>query len=494
MSTGRTQSIARRVEKIFRDGTFTGLTDQEVLRRYVDDRDPAAFEALLGRHGGMVANVCRRILRDPDDAADAYQATFLALACRAESLRVAESLGPWLYRVATRIAARSRADRRRRAERERTGGPFPEPSASVIQPLESDEMSWIIHEELARLPERLQGPIVLCYLEGMTHEQAARQLGCAVGTVRSRLARARDRLRGRMTRRGLAPDEALAGLMSTEAGASAISPSIHVSLVKTAAHLAAGTASLRHGCGVPERVVALLEGVLRMFRWKQAAGAGAAFAMAGVVVTVAGMTVFAGSGSEGDEPTSRPIAVRVRPVEPTGRNSIVKTYYVGDLLLGPSRQKTVGDVAERRTVDMKPIIKLITSMVARGTWTVHDSSKASDVEVAGENARYTSILKRQVASKTPGTITPFFLTISLIVRQTPEVHDELANFLRLLRELIDSREKSSEEEANRVDGKPVEKGQLKAEKREKSNDRNARIRRLLDELRKEFEESPADRR
>ena len=83
--------------------------------RFVDDRDEAAFEVLLGRHGPMVLNVCRQILRDPDDAEDAFQATFLALACKASTLRVGESLGPWLYRVANRVAARARANRRRRA-------------------------------------------------------------------------------------------------------------------------------------------------------------------------------------------------------------------------------------------------------------------------------------------------------------------------------------------------------------------------------------------
>lgn len=489
MSTGRTQSIARRVEKIFRDGTFTGLSDREILGRYVDDRDSAAFEAILARHGGMVANVCRRILRNPEDAADAYQATFLALACRAESLRVAESLGPWLYRVASRIAARSRADRRRRVERERTGGPFPEPSASAVHSLDCDEMTRIVHEELARLPERLQGPIVLCYLEGMTHEQAARQLGCPVGTVRSRLARARDRLRGRMTSRGLAPDAVLTGLLSTEAGASAISPSIHVSLVKTAAHLAAGTASLRSGCGVPERVVVLLEGVLRMFRWKQAAGAVAAMAMAGVVVTVAGMTVLAGSSSQGDEPTSRTTAVRGRPLDPPSRDSIVKTYYVGDILIGQSARWT-GKVADkRRSVDMTPLIKLITSTVARGTWTIRDGNSPSKEVFVGPYGLTAVAGEAQTASKTPGEITPFFLSISLIVRHTPEVHEDLARFLRGLRDLIYSREQSSEKTANRVDGKLVEK----EEKREKPDDRNARIRRLLDQLRDEIDKLPADR-
>ena len=106
MVNGCTSGAMRQLVRIFQDGTLAGLSDREVLGRFVDDRDEAAFEWLLGRHGPMVLNVCRQILRDPDDAEDAFQATFLALACKASTLRVGESLGPWLYRVANRVAAR----------------------------------------------------------------------------------------------------------------------------------------------------------------------------------------------------------------------------------------------------------------------------------------------------------------------------------------------------------------------------------------------------
>src|SRR5262249_3380630 len=112
MVNGRTSGVIRQIVRVFHGGTLTGLSDREVLGRFVDDRDEAAFEVLLARHGPMVLNVCRQILRDPDDAEDAFQATFLALACKAGTLRIGESLGPWLYRVASRVAARARAHRR----------------------------------------------------------------------------------------------------------------------------------------------------------------------------------------------------------------------------------------------------------------------------------------------------------------------------------------------------------------------------------------------
>ena len=125
MVNGRTSGLIRQIVRVFHEGTLAGLSDGEILGRFVDDRDEAAFEALLVRHGPMVLNVCRQILRHPDDAEDAFQATFLALACKAGTLRIGGSLGPWLYRVASRVAAR--ADRRRRGDRERSGGPIPEP-------------------------------------------------------------------------------------------------------------------------------------------------------------------------------------------------------------------------------------------------------------------------------------------------------------------------------------------------------------------------------
>ena len=106
MVKGRTSGAMRQVVRVFQDGTLAGLSDQEILGRFAEGRDEAAFEALLDRHGPMVLNVCRQVLRDPDDAEDAFQATFLALACKAGTLRVADSLGPWLYRVAHRVAAR----------------------------------------------------------------------------------------------------------------------------------------------------------------------------------------------------------------------------------------------------------------------------------------------------------------------------------------------------------------------------------------------------
>ena len=198
---------------LFDSGTAVGLSDGELLGRFADrpGRDEAAgpaFAALVERHGPMVLRVCRSVLRDEHDAQDAFQATFLVLVRRAAAVRRQESVGSWLHGVALRVSARARADMARRRRHERCAveerGTADQSGAGGIAP----ELAAILHEELGRLPERYRAAVVLCYLEGHTCEAAARRLGWPVGTVKSRLARGRERLRGRLIRRGLAPDEA----------------------------------------------------------------------------------------------------------------------------------------------------------------------------------------------------------------------------------------------------------------------------------------------
>jgi RNA polymerase sigma factor (sigma-70 family) len=501
MVNGRTRAAMREVVRIFQDGTLAGLSDREILARFVGARDEAAFEALLARHGPMVWNVCRQILRQPDDVEDAFQATFLALACKAGTLHIGESLGPWLYRVASRVAARARADRRRRTDRERSAGPVPESDPDRGEAAGLEEICRVVHQELGCLPERLRGPIVLCYLEGMTHEQAARQLGCPVGTVRSRLARARDRLRGRIARRGLVNPTAALGVMLTSSGrASTISPHVPKSLVKIAAKLAAGTASLGGGgCGVPARVAILLEGVLIVLRTKQLVGSMAALAAIGIVATVAALSVFSASGQTGGASDSGPIGPDGRRIGARqGEETIVKTYYVGDLLLAASAPPMDGKspdnakLFDRRMIDMSPVVDLITSTIARGTWTIRDGN-GHEVTPSGEPVAREPGVRRPT---TVGEITPFFLSVSLIIRHTKETHEEVADLLRKLRRLLDGpknpegvrgydREVAKVASPARDDATNQTPPRLPA-----SPDRKARIGRLLDELRQEVDKLP----
>jgi RNA polymerase sigma factor (sigma-70 family) len=171
------------------------------LRRFARDRDEAAFAALVERHGPLVLAACRRILGSVQDAEDAFQATFLVLARKAGTIRDPGLLGNWLYGVASRIArkARTALDRRRRHEKcARVPAPFPAPAA-----VETDDLRPLLDQELSRLPERHRAAVGLCYLEGKSNAEAARLLRCPTGTVKGRLARARQLLRRRLARRGL---------------------------------------------------------------------------------------------------------------------------------------------------------------------------------------------------------------------------------------------------------------------------------------------------
>ncbi|MDR3639161.1 MAG: RNA polymerase sigma factor [Isosphaeraceae bacterium] len=200
MTTERAHAAAKQVERLFTSGGVAGLSEGQLLDRFVARRDDAAFEALVARHGPMVLTVCRRLLRDPNDVDDAFQATFVVLARKAGSLQKRERLGNWLYGVAWRIARRSRESATRRSRHEGPAGI--EVAAGVDARLSTDLYAWL-HEEIGRLPEKYRAPVVSCYLEGLTHDEAAERLGWPVGTVKGRLARARDLLRSRLTRRGL---------------------------------------------------------------------------------------------------------------------------------------------------------------------------------------------------------------------------------------------------------------------------------------------------
>ena len=220
--------VLRQLRTLFNLGVIGELTDGQLLERFATDGGEAAelaFAALVERHGPMVLRVCRGVLRDPHDAEDAFQATFLVLVRRARSLWVEDSLGPWLHRVACRIARAGAGERGPPARV--ASGARPRPGRRWPRtPTDDDGLMALLHEEIDRLPERYRVPVVLCDLEGLTHEQAARHLGWPVGTVKSRLTSGRERLRDRLVRRGVAPAIAAMKLMmaTTARSASAAVP------------------------------------------------------------------------------------------------------------------------------------------------------------------------------------------------------------------------------------------------------------------------------
>jgi RNA polymerase sigma factor (sigma-70 family) len=220
---------------LFDQGALAGLSDGQLLERYATARREAAelaFGTLVERHGPMVLRTCRGILRDDHEAMDAFQATFLVLVRKGRSLWVRSSLGPWLHRVACRAAAKARLEAARRRAIERV---FAENQRRTHTTIETDDQTAALHEEVNRLPERYRLPIVLCELEGYSCREAARHLGCPVGTVASRLARGRERLRGRLVRRGLAPAAATAvAALSTSSFAAGTPQSLTESTLRLA--------------------------------------------------------------------------------------------------------------------------------------------------------------------------------------------------------------------------------------------------------------------
>jgi RNA polymerase sigma factor (sigma-70 family) len=262
----RRSYMADPIQMLFSGGAITGFTDGQLLERFVTGRGEEAelaFAGVVARHGSMVLGVCRDLLRNTHDAEDAFQATFLVLARKAGSLRHPDLVGPWLYGVAHRASrqVKDRNGRRRRRESEaamsgirlavdETGREF------RLEDLEDVEA---LHEEIQSLPEKYRTAIVLCDLQGLTHEEAARRLGRPVGTVSARLSRGRERLKGRLSRRGLVlPATVMSTAMATSR-ASAMPAALVQSTVEVAMTVSAGmTAGV-----VPASIAALSQGVLK---------------------------------------------------------------------------------------------------------------------------------------------------------------------------------------------------------------------------------------
>jgi RNA polymerase sigma factor (sigma-70 family) len=234
-------------------------SDAQLLRRFAAARDEAAFAALLRRHGPLVLGVCRQVLRDPHDAEDAFQATFLVLAKKAGSIREREALGSWLYRVAFNLATTARTSAARRRAREREAGTMAQAPPAGDAP--AHDWQPLLHEEVNRLPEKYRVPVVFCYLQGSTHEEAARRLGWPVGTVKGRLARARDLLRDRLARRGLALS---AAALTASLGRDAVAAPVPAGLLDATLRAATSFAAGRMPAGaVSALALALAQGALK---------------------------------------------------------------------------------------------------------------------------------------------------------------------------------------------------------------------------------------
>ncbi|HZW33872.1 MAG TPA: sigma-70 family RNA polymerase sigma factor [Isosphaeraceae bacterium] len=308
MATETMGAALRQINRLFADGAVTGLSDAQLLERFVRGHDATAFEALVARHGPMVLSVCRGVLRDPNDAEDAFQATFLVLVKKAGSIGGRVVLGGWLYQVARRIALQANMAAARRRAHERQAAQMAM-ITSTSSPNFADELLPAIHGELARLPEELRLAVLLCDLEGLPQAQAAAELRWSERTLRRRLAEARQRLRDRLHRRGLAPDEAMLGALFLREARAAIPAAWRETTVRAA------LATVQHTttAGVVSAAAeSLSHEVLKTMMLQKLTLASAALVAAGWMAWAASAALVS-LGQEAPKEATAPSAPAVRP-------------------------------------------------------------------------------------------------------------------------------------------------------------------------------------
>jgi len=359
MAYAATGLVIRQIESLFEGSSVAGLTDRQLLERFIARRDPVgeiAFAALVTRHGPMVLNICRSIMGDLHHAEDAFQAVFLVLARRAGSVRNPDLLGNWLYGVAIRTArcAKHQLDRQRKNEEQ---GAMRRPDSGSNTMVEQQALARedveALHDEIARLPGPFRLPVVLCYFEGLTLDEAARQLRWPAGTLRSRLARARDKLRIGLTRRGVVlPAAVLATSLGTRSASARISSSLCDATTKAAIQFAAGQAARE---AVSASAAALAQEVIRAMLISKLRFVVLTFLALGAVATGAGYLTH--SLAMKDEPKQAPTGQKPRhvakPNDTAPRSAPGKMTVVGQVL-DPAGKPVVGAVVDIIGRDRKP--------------------------------------------------------------------------------------------------------------------------------------------
>jgi HlyD family secretion protein len=376
----RTADLRRAIGKLYSVGTIGNLGDGQLLERFATERGEGAelaFAVLVERHGPMVLRVCHSVLADLHDTEDAFQATFLVLLKKARGLWVRDSLGPWLHQVAVRTASAARiaAARRRRCDLQ-TAIPAIGRSRGA-----DDELCHALHEEIERLPERFRLPLVLCDLEECSHQQAARHLGWPIGTVKSRLTRGRERLRIRLTRRGLAPS---AGIMLAAVGHDASLAIRLPALIDSTARAAGHFVSTRAIASASMATLAhAVQRTLVVSRWLKTA-------MITLVVGTAGAGggLFAWQGAQGPGKTGgRPTAASAAAVkqkqadEFPAKGDIAKIAFEGTDIpadkIEPKLSSRVGQTLNRERLEADLRSLLATKWFSDATYWIDETPPES---------------------------------------------------------------------------------------------------------------------
>ena len=336
-------------------GAIGALTDRELLELFLartGEEAELAFSVLVGRHGGTVLRTCQTVLGNKEDSLDAFQATFLILARKARGIWVGDSLAPWLNRVARHTALRAKRSAARRLSAEREASRM---ARSLSGDRDRAEFWSVVHEEVERLHAHYRAPVVLCDLEGRSYEEAAQHLGCPIGTVRSRLARGRERLRSRLMRRGLGPLMLTCPPLHSPGIRDVMTPMLVDLVARLATRYTASNIASTHPAAV------LAEGVLTMMKLSRLTVAAAVFlviitgsailvaiaAAGGVVGSVEsarGAEQAAGKSAEvAEQPQTAPESTAPRLIEVT-----VRAKDTGKPLEGASI---------RTTIEMEPTVK-----------------------------------------------------------------------------------------------------------------------------------------
>jgi RNA polymerase sigma factor (sigma-70 family) len=304
------QRAVQQLRRLARPPRPDPAADRQLLAAFAQRRDEAAFAELVRRHGSLVRGVCRRVLGDGGDADDAFQAAFLLLARKAGAIGWGASLAGWLHATAWHLAhkARRAAERRRRHE---ACAPSQLPMTDPATAAAWRELGRVLDEELTRLPERLRAPLVLCYLEGQTRDEAARHLGWSLSTFKRRLARGRLLLRSRLERRGVAL--ALAGLPAALAEAP-VSAALTATTVEAAVAFLSGTA-------IPVTVAALIEGTGPPLGVKAAVALGLVLTAGVLAAGLIGVEAPAGPQAP---PAPPPAAQRGQPDDPLPAGALAR--------------------------------------------------------------------------------------------------------------------------------------------------------------------------
>jgi RNA polymerase sigma factor (sigma-70 family) len=383
----------------------TGATDDgSLLSRYALGQDATAEEAfrvLVERHGPMVFRVCLQLIGDRQDAEDATQAVFLVLARKAGSIRVEKNVAPWLHGVARRVAAkaRDRTAARRQAEIKTAG------IAASLRDRGGDEHpgteDWeLIHQEVNRLPEKYRTPVVLCYLQEHTYEQAASRIGCPVGTIRVRLSRARERLRGRLQRLGLGPERTVVvgWLMGDQSAVLVPTTTMAMESVLDGANWVEATVRAARALGLGRHALAgtvtasvldLYQGVVQammMNRWITAAWLLAA-GMAG-----AGAIGFAATGPGGQDK-----AAATKPQPPAAKAPTQKPTNDPPVVL--DSPDTLRKVTERRVIAARERLDAQRAFYEEGRITLDRMIDASKQLMLAETTAGTTKDQRVAAAK-----------------------------------------------------------------------------------------------